>query len=97
MSVCDIHCRNLGKDLGDARNRLLVIDHPERVAEAFRCADKIVLRLALGHFGYDRIQVIAVRVGKEHRFHVRVEHAHMFHTIFLFIASRQLVLLDASL
>ena len=81
----------------DLLDHLLVINHPEGMSESFRRSHKVVLRLAGAHARNNSIQVLAVRVRKENRLHVGIQHAHMFHTVFLFIATRQLVLLDTSL
>ena len=97
VPVRNIHGGNLSKDIRDALDGLLVVDHPERVPKTLGRRYEIVLRLTFAHLRYDRIEVIAVRVGEEHRLHVRVQRAHMFHPVFLFVLARQLVLLDAAL
>ena len=96
VSVRNIHGRNLREDLRDLLSHRLVVNHPERVSEAFRSSHEVVFRLTLGHFRYDRIQVLPMRISKEHRLHVRIQYTHMFHSVFFFIASGQLMLFDAS-
>ena len=97
VTVSDIHCRNLRKDLCDTLDRLFVLNDPERVTESFRSGYEVILRCALGHFCHDSIKVIPVRVGEEYRFHVGIQRTYMFHAVFLFVLTRQLMFLNASL
>ena len=97
VSVGDVHSRYLFEYLRDMADGNGVVYQPERVAEALRRCHKVILRLAGGNLCNDGIQVVAVGVSEEHRFHVGVVHPHMFHAVFLFVAAGQFVLLDAPL
>ncbi len=95
MAISDVHSRNVAYDACDCSYDSRVVNHPERVTEAVKIRYEVILRLSARHAGNDGIQIRAVRVGKEHRFDVRVVDAHMFHPVFLLVTACELMFLDA--
>ena len=61
VSVSDIECRDLGKDLSDAVDISLVINHPEMVTETVSCHE-IILRLFYDILSNDSVYLIIVRI-----------------------------------
>ena len=66
------------------------------MSESFRRSYEIIFRRVLRYSGDDSVQVVAVRVSKEYRLHVCIEYAHMFHSVFLFVAAREFVLFNSA-
>ena len=93
VTVGDVEAGNMGKDFGDAAYRLVVVDDPEVMAESIG-SDKVVLgctrRLAFD----DGVELVVVGVGEEYRLDVGVVDAHVFHAVFLLVATGNLVFLD---
>ena len=77
----------------DLVDGLVVIDHPELVAELV-LVDEIVLRSLLDGLGHNLVQHVVVLVGEEHRLDVGVLDAYVNHSVILLVLAGELVLLD---
>ena len=96
MTVSDIHSRNSCHDLGDFRYCFGIANHPKGVTKAVQVGYEVVFRFACDHLSNDAIQVLAMRISKEDRFHVGIIYTDMLHTIFLFVATGKFVLHDTT-
>ena len=96
MSVGNVERRHLLERLRDCGDVLVVVNHPELMAEAVVGCHEIIHRLLCRIFRHHRIEHLAFRVSEEHRFDVRIVHPHMLHAVLFLVASRQLMLLDYS-
>ena len=63
------------------------------MSESVNRCDKVILRNCLGISSYNLIQLLIIRIGKEHRLHICVACTHMLHTVFLLITSCKLMFL----
>ena len=96
MAVGDVEVGNLCELLGDFLDGVVVVDHPEGVAESVG-SHEVILGLACGHLADYLLKGGVVGECEEHRLDVGVVDAHVFHAVFLFVAACKLMLLDASL
>ena len=96
MSVGDIERRHLGKLIGDGLHVVVVVDHPELMAESVDGSDEVVLRLCGGIAHDEGVEHLIVRISKEYWLDVRIVHTDVLHAVFLLITTRQLMLLDAA-
>ena len=96
VSVSDVHSRNLSDQFGDAFDIIIVINDPELMAKAFWLGYEVVFGLFGSIASDDSIQFVHVFVGEEDGLDVGVVDAHVFHTVFLFVAACELVFLDAA-
>ena len=67
------------------------------MAETIDGCNEVVLRLSGGIAHDELVEDGIVRISKEYRLDVGIVHADMLHTVFLFVATCQLVLLDIAL
>ncbi len=84
-----------GKKFCNALNISLIIYNPEMMSKAVG-RHKIVFWLACRDAFHNGVQLVVVRIGKEHRLDVGRVDAHMFHAIFFFVAAREFVFFDYS-
>ena len=96
MAVGDIERRHLGKLIGDGLHVVVVVDHPELMAESVDGSDEVVLRLCGGIAHNEIIEYLIVRIGEEHGLDVRIVHTDVLHAVFLLVTACQLMLLDTA-
>ena len=94
MTVGNVKRRHFLERLCHCLNVLVVVNHPELMAEAVIRCYKVVHRLLSRIFRHYGIQRLVFRISKEHRFDVRIVHPYMLHTVLLLVTARQLMLLD---
>ena len=97
VPVSYVHARYQTENLRYAFDCRVIVNHPELVAEAVQISGKVIERLFGGYLGHDSVKVIAVGVGEEHRLHVSVAGAHVFHPVLFLVLARQLMLFDSAL
>ena len=84
-----------GKFLGYTLDCLLIIDHPESVAKTIGSYE-IIFGFAGSNTVDYLLETAIVGEGKEYGFDIGVVDTHMFHAVFLFVTTGQLMLFDAA-
>ena len=92
MTVGNVKRRHFLERLCHRLNVLVVVNHPELMAEAVIWCHKVIYRLLSRIFRHYGIQRLVFRISKEHRFDVRI--VHPFHAVLLLVTARQLMLLN---
>ena len=93
VSVSDVECRHLCKFLCYGGDVFVVRNNPQSVAETVDRGNEVILRLSCGIAHDEFVESLVVGIGEEYRFDVCVVHADVLHSVFLFVAACQLVLL----
>ena len=96
VSIGNIHRWYLSDNLRNTTNRFRITNHPEGMSKTIQIRHKVIFRFTCHHIRDDSIQVLAMRVSKEHRFHIGIVYAHMLHAVLFFVAACQFVLHDAT-
>ena len=94
MTISDIQTWHLGKLFGNGLDVIIVGDYPELMSEAIDRSYEIILRFG-GSIALDEVvEHLIVGISKEHRFDVGIIYANMLHSVFLFISTCKLMLLN---
>ncbi len=94
MSVCDVKILHLAKLFSHCLDVSVVADDPELVSESVDRSDEVVYRSGSGIFCYKLVKDSIVWICEEYRLDVCVVDADMLHSVFLFVATCKLMLLD---
>ena len=96
VTVGDVHGGNLGgEQFNEAGDGSLVVDDPETVAEAVFLGDEVVFgSFVANDVVHDSVDFIHSGISEEHRLHIGIGDAHVFHTVFLFVFTGELMFLD---
>ena len=94
MSISHIQRRHIGKKLRQAIVRLLRAHNPEVMTEAIRRRKIIVGLVSLNHTLYYSVNLLIIRICKEHRLDIGLLVANVNHTILLLVGTGKLVFLD---
>ena len=95
MTVGNIQIGDAGEFLGNSIDGLLVLDHPQCVADAI-LAHEIILGRSLSGAVNDVLEDAVIGECQEYRLNVRIIDLYVMHAVGFFLATGQLVLLDAA-
>ena len=94
VSVCNVECRDAGKDLGYLVYGLFVVYYPEMMPKAILCHKVVLGRFALYNILYYSINFGVVGISKENRLKVGILDSNMNHSVFLLILTGKFMFFD---